>query len=42
MGKSLKGKELGEGISQRKDGYYVGRYTDRFGKRRQKLFRNVR
>lgn len=42
MGKSLKGKELGEGISQRKDGYYVGRYTDRTGKRRQKLFRNVR
>ena len=32
MGKSLKGKELGEGISQRKDGYYVGRYTDRTGK----------
>ena len=42
MGKSLKGKELGEGISQRKDGNYVGRYTDRTGKRRQKLFRNVR
>ena len=42
MGKSLKGKELGEGISQRKDGYYVGRYTDRTGKRRQKLFRSVR
>lgn len=33
MGKSLKGKQLGEGISQRKDGYYVGRYTDRTGKR---------
>ena len=27
MGKDLKGKELGRGISQRKDKYYVGRYT---------------
>ena len=42
MGKSLKGKQLGEGISQRKDGYYVGRYTDRTGKRRQKIFESVR
>ena len=25
MGKNLKGKELGLGISQREDGYYVGR-----------------
>ena len=24
MGKNLKGKELGLGISQREDGYYVG------------------
>ena len=34
MGTNLKGKELGEGISQRKDGRYQGRYTDRFGKRK--------
>ena len=27
MGKSLKGKELGTGISQRKDGLYTARYT---------------
>ena len=33
MGKSLKGKELGKGIQQRKDGTYQGRFTDRFGKR---------
>lgn len=33
MGKDLKGKELGVGISQRKDGRYVGRFTDRFGAR---------
>jgi integrase len=34
MGKDLKGKELGKGISQRKDGRYQARFDDRFGKRR--------
>ena len=34
MGKSLKGRELGAGITQRKDGLYQARFTDRFGKRR--------
>lgn len=34
MGKDLKGKEIGENISQRKDGRYCARYVDRFGKRR--------
>lgn len=38
MGKNLKGKELGFGISQREDGYYVGRYTNKYGRRVQKLF----
>ena len=33
MGKSLNGKELGKGISQRKDGLYQGRFTNRFGKK---------
>ena len=33
MGKSLNGKELGKGISQRKDGIYQGRFMNRFGKR---------
>lgn len=33
MGKDLKGKELGEGLCQQKDGRYLGRYTDRYGKR---------
>ena len=33
MGKNLKGKELGKGIRQRKDGCYGGRYIDRYGKR---------
>ena len=35
MGKDLKGKELGKGLSQRKDGKYSGRFVDRFGKRTQ-------
>ena len=34
MGKSLKGKELGKGLSQRPDGTFEGRFVDRFGKRR--------
>ena len=33
MGKSLKGKELGKGITQRKDGLYQARFVNRFGKR---------
>ncbi len=32
MGKSLKGKELGRNISQRKDGTYMARFVNRFGK----------
>lgn len=34
MGKNLKGKELGVGLTQRKDGLYQGRYKDRFGKQK--------
>ena len=34
MGKNLKGKEIGSGICQRKDGVYMGRYTDMYGKRK--------
>ena len=33
MGKDLSGKELGEGIIQRKNGRYEARFVDRFGKR---------
>lgn len=33
MGKDLKGKELGKGITQRKDGSYHARFTNRFDKR---------
>lgn len=41
MGKSLKGKELGTGISQRKDGLYTARYTNRQGERKQKYFKKL-
>lgn len=34
MGKDLKGKELGVGLYQRKDGTYCARFCDRFGVRR--------
>lgn len=33
MGKSLKGKELGKNICQRKDGTYMAMFVNRFGKR---------
>lgn len=41
MGKSLEGKELGKGISQRQDGRYTARYTDITGNRIQKVFRDL-
>ena len=41
MGKSLKGKELGVGISQKKDGSYLGRVTDRNGERYSKTFKKL-
>lgn len=34
MGKNLKGKEIGKGIRQLKNGKYEARYIDRFGKRK--------
>lgn len=33
MAKFLNGKELGKGLSQRKDGLYQGRFVNRFGKK---------
>lgn len=41
MGKSLKGKELGVGISQQTNGIYVARFTDRFGRRKSKRFKKL-
>lgn len=42
MGKDLKGKELGVGLSQRKDGLYQARYEDRWGKRKTIYGKNPR
>lgn len=42
MGKDLKGKELGVGITQRKDGVYQARYYDRWGKRKSIYNNNLR
>lgn len=36
MGKDLRGKELGEGITQLSNGLYLARFVDKFGKRRTK------
>ena len=41
MGKSLKGKECGKGIYQRKDGLYSARFVDAFGKRHEKYFQTI-
>jgi hypothetical protein len=38
MGKNLKGRECGKGISQRKDGKYTARFTSKDGSRREKHF----
>ena len=41
MGKNLKGKECGKGISQRKDGKYTARFTTKNGGRREKHFNTL-
>ena len=41
MGKSLKGRELGEGIYQRKDGRYEAKYRSKSGKRVYKFFNEL-
>ncbi len=41
MGKNLRGKEIGKGICQRKDGLYCARYVNKFGKRKDKYFKTV-
>lgn len=38
MGKNLKGKELGKGLSQRKDGLYSARFVNQDGKRVERYF----
>lgn len=39
MGKDLRGKNLGVGLSQRKDGYYSARYCPPSGKRIERYFK---
>ena len=41
MGKDLKGKELGTGLSQRKDKKYSARYVAKSGKRIEKYFNTL-
>lgn len=41
MGKNLKGKEIGKGICQRKDGLYSARFIDKQGKRHEKYFSTI-
>lgn len=41
MGKSIEGKELGEGITQRSDKLYVARFRYGNGKRLQKVFKDL-
>ena len=41
MGKNLKGKECGKGISQRKDGKFTARFTTKDGGRREKHFNTL-
>lgn len=41
MGKSQKGKELGKGVYQRKDGSYSARFVDKQGKRHEKYFSTI-
>lgn len=42
MGKSLKGKELGVGITQEKTGLFSARFVDKFGRRQHKRFKELR
>jgi len=41
VGKSLKGKECGKGIYQRKDGLYSARFVGRSGERKEKYFKTI-
>lgn len=41
MGKTLKGKECGKGIYQRKDGLFHARFVDKAGKRHEKYFKTI-
>ena len=38
MGKDLKNREIGKGLSQRKDGHYSARFLSKTGTRKEKYF----
>ncbi len=42
MGKNLKGKSIGKGLCQRKDGLYSARFVDRNGKRQERCFSSLK
>lgn len=42
MGKDLKGRELGQYLSQRKDGRYQARFTNRYGERVETKSKNLK
>lgn len=42
MGKNLKGREIGAGLVQQKDGLYAARFVDKEGNRRVKRFKKLR
>jgi len=42
MGKDLKGKDIGVGLTQRKDGRYSAKFTKSNGKRQEKYFNKLR
>lgn len=42
MGRNINGKELGEGISQLKNGRYTVRWSDRYGKRHTKYVKDLK
>ena len=41
LGKNIKGKECGKGIFQRKDGWYIARFVDKYGTRHEKYFKTL-
>lgn len=41
MGKNLRGREIGKGLCQRKDGLYVARFINRLGKRAERSFSSL-
>lgn len=41
MGKNLRGRELGSGLTQRKDGKYSAKFVSKIGKRVEKYFKHL-